>query len=279
MVFDLSILQSDIANPTTRDLILSALVQNRPLSAIKIYNHVKKKKNIRYSTVYTAIKELVARGIIAKNEKGYTMSITWINKLKHFVNIAERVHFKRSPFFEQMEITNEDNYTISGRFKSMADFNDFMFRFMSEEKKSVYSMSNHLWFPLFHPKEVLELANTLKTNQARISAVSANSTAVDEYCKNYIDSTGGVASIGKQTAENIGLFVFGNKIVQIMYPKHIVEKINSTFKKSKKLDTVLTPEFLKETLYKKIKLPVIVVESKEISELLKQNVENIITGA
>ena len=75
------------------------------------------------------------------------------------------------------------------------------------------------------------------------------------------------------------MFVFGNKIVQIVYPKHIVEKLSSTFKKSKKLDTVLTPEFLKETLYKKIKLPVIVVESKEITELLKHNVERIITGA
>ena len=179
MVLNPSILQSDIANPTTQDLILSALVQNRPLSALKVYNSVRKKRNISYSTVYKAIKELAARGIIEKNEKGYAMSIKWINKLKHFANVAERIHFKKSPFFKQMELTDED-YAISGKFKSMIHFNDFMFRFMSEEKKSIYSVSNHLWFPLFHPKEVLELANTLETSKEKIHAVSANSTAVDE---------------------------------------------------------------------------------------------------
>jgi len=276
MVADSFVLHSDIGTPTTKDLILSILVKNWPISAHKIYNKVIQRKSVTYKTVHKALQELRASRIIVKKEQGYLLDLKWLHTLKGFANVAEKYYYKKSEFFKLMALTDENTYAIAKQFKTMADLNDFMLDYVEEERESAYSISNHLWFPIFHNKRVIEHANKLALYGKKLNAVCGGRTPVDRYCVNYLKSVGGNAVFGKQASRNISFDVFGDNIVQTLYPDDIVRKIDSTYEKHGRLESIATPEFFNETLLKRTKIPVVIVQSKTMADMLRKNIQNML---
>ena len=81
---------------STREIIISVLIKEYPLSAKEVYNRVLKvsSKDTTYQAVHKAIQELSAEGSITKQGKDYQLNPNWITNLKSFVKDAEESYTK-----------------------------------------------------------------------------------------------------------------------------------------------------------------------------------------
>ena len=269
-------LHSGIETTATKDLILSILVTKWPLSARRIFIEVYNRKTVNYHTVFKALQELRARKILKKTEQGYQLNLAWLHNIKSFANVAEKYYYKKSDFFKLMQMTDEGTYAMTKHFKTMADLDDFILEFVEEERTSAYSISNHLWFPIFHPKRLIEHANKLASHGQKMNSIVAGQSPMDKYCADYLRGVGSSVTLGGQSARNIDFWVFGDKIVHAVYPDHIADKIDTIYTSTDKIEKIITPEFFKQTLFKKTTIPVVVVQSNAMADMLRKNIQDML---
>ena len=71
---------------TSKDVVISLLAYEQPLTAKKIHETAKRKYSldISYQAIHKTLIELLEKGIIEKKEKEYILNEKWINSLKKF---------------------------------------------------------------------------------------------------------------------------------------------------------------------------------------------------
>ncbi len=84
-----------IGNPVkSRDIIISLLSSNWPVSTKKIYTLMRKRYNvsISYQAVHKILQELLTDGVVLKENKNYQLNPKWIKELKEFSERLESLY-------------------------------------------------------------------------------------------------------------------------------------------------------------------------------------------
>jgi Fe2+ or Zn2+ uptake regulation protein len=82
---------------TTKDIIIHILSKDWPLSARKIYSHVKKNKkgkDISYQAVHKTLKSLVGIGVLERTGRDYRISEEWMNETEKFISVLKDKYSK-----------------------------------------------------------------------------------------------------------------------------------------------------------------------------------------
>ncbi|MBI2530142.1 MAG: hypothetical protein HYW05_03285 [Candidatus Diapherotrites archaeon] len=85
MIDDIQIPQLASKNKSTKDVIISILSQEWPLSAKKIYNKVIREHglNVSYQAVHKLLLQLLDDKVLEKQENEYSLNKDWIKRVKH----------------------------------------------------------------------------------------------------------------------------------------------------------------------------------------------------
>ena len=137
---------SSLMAKTTKETIIEILSENWPITVNTIFTEMRRSRrsNISYQAVHKAIKELLDDQIIEKNQKGYSISLNWIQKTKAKTQKLEQQFLNRQKILfstlKEGESTNLRFSTTSemGRFALY----DLLIPENIDEKQVIFKMWN-----------------------------------------------------------------------------------------------------------------------------------------
>ncbi len=256
-------------NKKIRELIISILADNWPLTIKKMHNKIKKEYSlsVSYQAIHKAINELKEKGIVEKTKKEYKLSIEWIKKLKEFSERLER-NYKKGMSYE-----NFNNITFDTIWELYLFFIDAIRKNIFKiNDRTICFIGHSVWNPqIGSEREQNAYYEIIK--KYNIFMAIGKDNALNRIWKSFWEDFGVKVSLGKIPFHpDVDTFIIGDFIIQIFYPGEAVKRESELMNKVKKISDIKPQNINKVyfTNYGKIHLNII--ENKELALSMKKRV-------
>jgi hypothetical protein len=255
---------------SSKDLIISVLSSEWPLSAKEIFSRVNKTSMnaLSYQAIHKAILLLETEKVLNKDVGKYSLSISWAKELNEFSSfLLKNLSEGREVFPLNKELV----------FSSVFEVDQFLTELgksLKPTKEDCFALQwSHLWVPLFFSKETYKEMKDLIL-ASNYYCVCPADTPIDRWCEKFWHKEGAREKIGVKGISGIDMLVFRDVIVQVFYPPEIkvaIDKVYSSTKDPIKLDI---NEFFKTVFERKTKIPVLIIRNEMVAkELFEQTKE------
>ncbi len=253
---------------STKELVVRVLGQEWPLSGREIFYKVQLElgKSISYQAVQKHVKELVERNVLTKSRDGFKLNIEWLdlNKkqsedlLDKYVSFS---NFKGDQFSVVLNSCYEtDKLLLSLMAKNIPKDNS---------KPFLGLHWIHFWIPLlFSVKEYFMMKSFFSLYSKY--AITPGKTVVDKWCANYWKKYNLKTKLGVPLPFKHSVVLCNDLIIEVIYPKKFVKKINSFYNNIKSIKKLDINELFEEIFLMPVKIPVIVTKNKDLFEKLKK---------
>lgn len=258
-----------LGKPTaTKDIVVQILCQRWPLSVKEICNGVKKlsSRPISYQAVHKILAELLKGGIVEKSEKGYSLSLSWIDSSQQFFS---GLHASYSNDF----IKSIEGKTLE--FDTLYAADRFLIEALQKilpllPKKSVLCLHwNRLWMPLFLSKE--DYANVKYFGRLFDGySLSKGNDPIDKWCADFWNKTGMKAKVGIDVASTFDLVVLNGFIIQVFYSLETKKKLNEIYSKTTRVKDLNVDDFFHSIFEKKTVVLVKVTKDPLMANALRK---------
>jgi hypothetical protein len=267
---------------TVKDLVISALMYNHPLTLVKLTNSIKKKfsQNVTFQGVRRAVNALVENKVIEKNGKEYDLSNDWIIKIKEFVDKLYEVHLGSKNEILNVEALGDDMkiYTLPNLIESDKFWNKVVRKWFDEDiddgKPKIYpQLSGHTWYVFGQMGEETAIFDDMKQRGIKFYILCNGNTPLDQWCKKYYEKLGGkFINNDKEKSENNKYFsIYKDNIIQTEHPKELADEINDIYIKAKNFQNFDATRLTK-VLLKRVPIKIIVMKNALIAEQLSKSV-------
>jgi len=252
----------------TKDFVIQILGQEWPLSAKEIFNRVKKlsSQQISYQAVHKALGELLDAKVIEKNEKGYLLSLNWIDS--------------GSQFFSSLHASYTHNFikSVEGKtleFDTLYAVDKFLIQSLQKllavlPPKPVLCLHwNHLWMPLFLSREDYASVKELGKFFNGFS-LSKGSDPIDKWCADFWNKTGMESKLGIDVASTFDLIVVEDFVFEVFYSPEIKQKLNEIYSNTPSVKDLNIDDFFHSVFEKKTSIFVRVIKAPLLAEELRK---------
>ena len=270
---------------TTKDLVITILAAEWPLTLKKIYNAMKKMyaHSVTYQAVYKAVNLLLKQKVLIKEKKQYRINDEWVRQLKSFIAGVEKSYAKEKKIPSTYGIihTQKEGEFSTFVFDNLFDLDKFWMKVCEEyvnnvrkedENPPMIWQGNHTWWLLVYPDEEFEMNKNILKKGLELYFLIKNKTVLDEWCRNFYEETGIKARILDDKTTNSDMQIFGDYVMQVYPPKEIKEAIDAIFTNAKKLTDVDIPSFIEDILKKKIKIKLTIIKNRDVANQLRKEV-------
>jgi hypothetical protein len=252
---------------SSKDLVVSVLSREWPLSAKEIFSRVRKdsKVNLSYQAVHKVILLLVKEGVVAKKEGKYLISSVWADSLFDFSqSLKKNLSSGEEVFPLTRELVFSSVYEID---KFLADFA----KTLKPTKDDSFALHwHHLWIPLFFSKDTYKEMRNLIVG-ANYYCVCPADTPIDRWCQQFWHKLGVREKIGVKGIPGVDMVIFRDIIIQVFYPPEIKEAIDNVYSSTKDPSKLDIDEFFKTVFEKKCRIPVLISRNEAVAnELFEQ---------
>ncbi|MBU1199598.1 MAG: hypothetical protein KKF46_01615 [Nanoarchaeota archaeon] len=243
-MIELSIPQLGEETRNVKDLVFSILTAERFLSIIELTNRIKKNYNINitYQAVRKAIDTLHRQGVLLKEGKKYSINKEWIFKLKSFFdNLLTKYDSGKEihAFTSDLVKENYAIYTLSTLYDLDNFWNDIL-KYLADhmepnEKKIAFNYGHYTWWMLINLGSETKLYEYHKKKGILNYFVFFRDLPLNKWSVRMYNELGHKAKLleDKKIDETVAINVVGDTIIQIKYPKVIVNKVRKFFEKYK----------------------------------------------
>ncbi len=200
-----------IGSETTKSVIMGALSEEWPLSAKKLYFKVKGKnrKAITYQAVYKSVKELLAEGVLSRQDVGYMISPLWVEKAGAFINGLLEVYEKSS--LSNARKLQELNFT------SWSDVWNFLVskintNFFGESTEAFVQLRRFFLVPISEG-DIRQLKEFF--SRKKVFIMCRGNSLVDKTAARFLRSLGANVITGIECARPTTTLVYGNCVVSV----------------------------------------------------------------
>jgi len=258
---------------SVKDLIVLILSSEFPLRLKRIHSLLTKKYgcNTTFQATYKAVSDLLEKGVVVKAGKEYSLNKSWIVKLNFFASDLEKSYQSDKGF-----PVIEENDNLSLNFDALADVDRFVLAKLEaypeeREKVRVVAFLSHLWWPMFYSfREYLQLKEI--SRKMDLSIYCVGNTALDKWCAKYYSAIGIKVETGAKHSHQNDLIVFKDYVIQIFYPKKVLNEMSKVFSKYNKVDQLCVPEFYSKIFEKRVNVQLLInrnpLLSKELFSIL-----------
>jgi adenylate kinase family enzyme len=267
-----------------KDLVISALMYNYPLTLIKLTNTIKKKfsAKVTFQGVRRAVNSLVDEEIILKINREYKLNQEWILKMKDFFDKLNDSYSNPDGEILNIEELGEDVkiYTMKNLIEADKLWNKTIKKWFERDKNKkseIYAQfAGHTWYVFGQMGEETEIVDLSKKYKIKPFILSNSDTFLDRWCKKYYENLGAKYTTNKEKSKGDNSKYFGvykDRIIQIETPREITKKMDEIYSKTKNFSTFNSPELTKELL-KTRNIKVIIMRNNLLAEQLRKNVLN-----
>ncbi|MBT4540800.1 hypothetical protein HOC35_04775 [Candidatus Woesearchaeota archaeon] len=274
------------AKKTTKDLVISTLMYEYPLTLAKITNSIKKKfhASVTFQGVRKAVNQLVENEVIVKigeKSKHYQLNKEWIVKLRDFAEQMHESYYSKSKGIREVEAIGEDIKVYT--FDNLIDLDKFWDKLITRwfeadkdnPKKKVYAqLSGHTWYVLGQLGEETAILETIKKHNINFYIFANDNTFLDRWSKKYYNDLGFHYTTNKSKKRNTNaryFSVYNDLIVQAEYPQKIADEIDEVYNNTKDFESFDATKLIR-ILREKAELKVTVMRNPIVAEQLRESI-------
>lgn len=250
-MLELSIPQLGESTKNAKDLVITLLSQEQPLSIIELTNKIKKQYviSITYQAVRKAVDNLHTQKVLTKTNKQYSINKDWLLQLKSFFDkLLTSYENKTTLKLFNTELAKEDYALYT--FNSLLDLDNFWGDIMTywadheKENKEYFSYTHYHWWFLINLGRETKIFEHFKKKGIKSVVILRNTSPINEWAARvYADCS---VKVTKKTAKDdspmVDINILGNIVIQVNYPPNIAKKIQLFFKKYKSVQEMSLKE-------------------------------------
>lgn len=228
----------------TKDLIFKILISDHPLKLIELTNFIKRRygKAVTFQAVRQAVLELEADGILTKKENQFEISHSWVLEAQKTLALVqdEITSTVKKPKGAESVEGEFSSFTFTTLNDMMKFWQQLINQWFAEFKEGDYPYNcwqgQHIWEALVHLDTEKKTMEQLKQKKIKSYAIIFGNTPLDKYVRRFYESIGiKIKNIPSQAQFDNTYHVgtYGDLIIQAKYPKNLINKIDSFFKKTK----------------------------------------------
>lgn len=264
-----------IDGKNTKSAIIELVSKGCPLTLRQIFHSLNwyYSLGLTYQAVHKSLQELVKLEVITRDKEGYKLNYEWIKKVKKLGSSLEIAYLK------QAIAENRSISTVS--LSCLWDLYMYILNYLSSytlecRDKSICVQSEHVWIsPVGTEKEWNLLKESLKN--IKMYVLIKSNTALDKIMKPAWESLGMRYKLGTTTETGklmMDVFVIGDTIIQIYYPKEFVERTKKLYTQVKDINQLNMRE-LQDYFYYHYpeNIQVLIQKNKEVAKRLRDQTE------
>jgi len=270
---------------TVKDLIISILSYDFPLSIKKIYNKIKKVYNspVTHQAVYKVIKQLIDQKIIIKNNKDYLLSKEWIGNLYAFVeqlknnyDIGNKTNIlalnELMEDGKDSQVLTFDSYIDAENYRAKVQ-NEYLTR--TEKNLAPYCCQiHHFKRALIYSTKIVP-TDFIHKSPTKTYILCEGSTPIDKWCARFYER---ILKFKCQwnikCMNDLEFWIMGDTIIEIHAPKELWRSMDNMFNNAKEISKLSVANFYKEIYLKKRKIQLVIYKNKAIAQQMRQQIIN-----
>lgn len=267
---------------TAADRTIQILSKTHPLALTAIFRKLKGeyKMDISFQAARKAASQLVENGVLTRNEKKeYEISRKWILESKKFFdNLVDEYQNRGKNFSGTFKNENYAEYKFNTLFELDNFWNDLLMHWANNleknEPKEVCSYNNCHWWFLINLGYEMTLWKYIINKGINSTFVTSKRNFLNEMAmKNYNSMKAQVAFFTKKPPfpENTDINACGNNIIQVTFPKEIMEKLDFLVKKYKSAEDV-DPKSLHELVDTKCDIRLLYFRNPEAAKAYREKI-------
>jgi len=268
----------------SKDIVVGILSHEWPLSTKQLYSMIRREANfdVTYQAVHKILKDLVDACVIYKVEGKYRLHLSWIKEIKNFANVVENNYIKgnKSPLIKNVTGKNASENVIVLDFNSLIEMDkcwmdietSYVLNLTKDDCSYLCWMGRHTWWVFAYPDEEYKLNKKILDAGAKVYMLCKGNKPLDMEANLFYKSMGISFNYGVNCAENSDILIFGDNVMQMIYPAHIKEEIDKIYLSVKRSSEIDMPNFIKNILTKKIRVQIVINKNKDLAEQLRQSI-------
>ena len=270
-----NIIAPEISNKSknSKDMIITLLTYEWPLTLKQIYNKIKKQYSYSstYQSVYKAVKELCEKKALLEKSKKYEINIGWIKKLQSFTDIVETNYYAKEKIHSIAGLkeskSNQDITVIN--FEKIFDAEKYLYYFMKTElfkskNTEVCYQVNHEWKPIFYLRAEYNYYTRLLEKGHKIYFLTSGNSYIEELSKKFYQSLkiNFKTESSPQVQDSVA---FNNFFIQIFIPDELKKEMKTNLENKNILE-------LLKTLKKPSSIKMIINKDKDLADEFKKQI-------
>ncbi|MBI2675433.1 MAG: hypothetical protein HYX24_03175 [Candidatus Aenigmarchaeota archaeon] len=263
---------------SVRNAIIDILSVERSLTAKKIYNRVRiNGHHVSYQAVHKTLKEMTEAGVLIRQGKEYTISLSWVETINQFANKMKSVY---SQTITAMEVLFKDHSNLT--FNTVMEMYRYFLEFLSSERcRQVMGEDislgylNHMWFSFIGTEDEQQQFREFMKKATGILFIRGN-TSIDNLLAAYYTEVGKDVKVyfGVETKLDFDRIVIGNFIIDVYIPEDIEKVFDLTYSSANVLSDARLSSLYETILYKQAEINVMIsLNSKLAAKLRRQAIE------
>lgn len=256
---------------STKDLIISNLIDEWPLTAKQLFNRVSKQgaQKVTYQAVHKMLMQLISEEVVIKPGAGYCLNKSWVEKIKKFSENLNAVYSeeKKIPVnysFDKPIFLTFDNFSEVARFLIY----DFHGSLPNPPKEIALCLWNHAWPAIgLSDKEYSFVSNLFGCG--KYYSLTKGSSPLDVVFGDMLEKLGKKVRYGISFSAQQETFVHDDIIMQIYLPPCITTQMDKIYR-IKEIDADGINGLFKDILSKPVKINAIIFKNSELANKLRE---------
>ncbi len=238
----ITIPQSQEGKGNVKDLIFSILSSGEQLSVIELTRSVNHQYRIgvTYQAVRKAVVSLLSDEVLEHKGRKYAIRKDWVFKLKGFADkLSATLQLQRKPDAFKAEMAQD--YAVY-TFNNLLDLDSFwgdMMRYWSEhhkpgESNTVLCYGHFAWWLLINLGAESRLAQSFVKQKLKCHFLFLKELPLNHWAAQVYSGWGWRSKVIEDASVDplVGVNVLGDTVIQVRYPKNLVEHIKKVFLKN-----------------------------------------------
>jgi len=278
MTLEIVIPEKNLKKSNIKDLIFSILIEDTEKTLTQLHREIKKKYgvSVSFQAIIKAVKSLLLQKVLKKHERLYSLNKDWIFETRNFLDQIYTEHFKVKKPIKKIELGKEVIvYTVHNLLELDRLWNDLLTNWIKNEKKDKRNVwkGKHCWWLIPRLQEEDILHDFLLKNKIETYNIISENTILDKISLKYYSDKGEFIKSNKRTKleKNMNISAFGKIILKFEIPKKISKKIESIYKKTKKIEDINLKKVL-DIFKENTEIEITLIKDKYLADKIKEEI-------
>ncbi|MFH1448643.1 MAG: hypothetical protein ABIG39_07310 [Candidatus Micrarchaeota archaeon] len=232
--------EENVKDSTTKDLVFSILIDDKPKTLTQLHREIKRKYkvSVTFQAVLKAVRILHSRKVLSKRGRHYSLNERWVFETRKFFDGLYKRHFKVKRPMEKVEAGAAITvYTVGNLLELDRIWNDLLTnwaKYEKEDKTNVW-MGRHCWWLIPRLEEEDILHDFMTEKGVVVYNVVTGDTPLDKAAVEYYKSKKEYTKIVRKarTKADSHIAAFGDTTLKFEIPPKLSQKLERVYMRTK----------------------------------------------
>src|SRR3989344_2908523 len=277
MTLEIVIPEREAKKSTVKDMIFAILAEGNPKTLTQLHREMKRRYGVgvSFQAVIKAVRNLLEHRVLNKSKRIYSLNKEWIFETRSYLDKLYIQHFKVVKPLETAEFSKEVTvYKVGNLLELDRLWNGLLANWAKSEKEDKRNVwqGNHCWWLIPRLQEEDALHDLFIEHRVKTYNLINDGTTLDKLAVKYYSKKGENAKIRKRkTDADRHLSIFGSYIVRFEIPRHLADKLEEIYQKTKKIEELDLKNVL-DIFKKNLEIEEIVIDDRVLADALKEKI-------